>query len=72
MRADTERLEFYVRYCLHCDDALTTREQADSMMAVTAFGEPTYHDMWYWPLDEDNHEFKSFREAIDWKMDGGK
>lgn len=70
-RTDAERLEWYVRYVAEQDEGrlLHYRRQPDKLMGITAFGNITEHDVWYWPLDPESHEFESFRAAIDWKME---
>jgi hypothetical protein len=70
MPTDTERLEWYVRHVADADDGrlLAHRRQADRVMGVTAFGQVTSHEIWYWPMDGGSREFSTFREAIDSRM----
>ena len=68
-RSDTERLEWYIQKLADGGDGLQRRRTVDRVMAVTAFGEVTSHDVWYWAQDTCNTEFLSFRDAIDYEME---
>ena len=61
-----------MRHVVEADETLCRSTRADLVMGITAFGEATTHEVWYWPMDDKNHEFTGIREAIDWAMNGRK
>jgi hypothetical protein len=62
-------LEWYVRQIADGNDSIQRRQQPDRVMGITAFGEVTSHDVWYWVQDTSNTGFLSFRDAIDYEME---